>query len=194
MRHLGKHSHWPLVSPLCINFLLSSRLSCVITGISIKFLNWSFHHWNFIMNKSKTVSMKIKMRESFFMWHAGRVKGHRQKCCWWRAGARKHQQTLICFRGGTNTLFFFLSIIYPYFSVVEVGGMVVFDCIAEGSPAPSIQWNVSPGDFHSRFQRLTNGSLQVNFKFTARTTNEQHALYPASSCAHKKLITDWNES
>ncbi|XP_050723288.1 hemicentin-1-like isoform X2 [Eriocheir sinensis] len=49
----------------------------------------------------------------------------------------------------------------PIAKVVEVGGMVVFDCIAEGSPPPSIQWNVSPGDLHSRFQMLTNGSLQL---------------------------------
>ncbi|XP_063876640.1 hemicentin-1-like isoform X2 [Scylla paramamosain] len=49
----------------------------------------------------------------------------------------------------------------PVAQVVEVGGMVVFDCVAEGSPAPDIQWNISPGDLHSRFQKLTNGSLQL---------------------------------
>lgn len=54
--------------------------------------------------------------------------------------------------------------------VVEVGGMVVFDCVAEGSPAPDIQWNVSPGDLHARFQKLTNGSLQVHFQMLQQYT------------------------
>lgn len=50
----------------------------------------------------------------------------------------------------------------PFSAVVEVGGTVVFDCEAEGSPPPTIQWSVTPGELHSRFLQLTNGSLQVN--------------------------------
>ncbi|XP_042230990.1 hemicentin-1-like isoform X2 [Homarus americanus] len=49
----------------------------------------------------------------------------------------------------------------PITSVVEVGGTVTFDCEAEGSPSPTIQWSVTPGEMHSRFLRLTNGSLQL---------------------------------
>ncbi|XP_071515843.1 hemicentin-1-like [Panulirus ornatus] len=49
----------------------------------------------------------------------------------------------------------------PITKVVEVGGTVVFDCEAEGSPPPTIQWSVTPGELHSRFLHLTNGSLQL---------------------------------
>ncbi|XP_068231428.1 hemicentin-1-like [Palaemon carinicauda] len=49
----------------------------------------------------------------------------------------------------------------PISAVVEVGGTVVFDCEAEGSPTPTIQWGVTPGELHLRYLHLTNGSLQL---------------------------------
>ncbi|KAK4311029.1 hypothetical protein Pmani_017444 [Petrolisthes manimaculis] len=49
----------------------------------------------------------------------------------------------------------------PVTTVVEVGRSVMFDCVAEGSPTPNIQWNVSPGELHARYLKLTNGSLQL---------------------------------
>ncbi|XP_066942937.1 hemicentin-1-like isoform X1 [Macrobrachium rosenbergii] len=49
----------------------------------------------------------------------------------------------------------------PVSAVVEVGGTIVFDCEAEGSPVPTIQWGVTPGELHSRYLHLTNGSLQL---------------------------------
>ncbi|KAK7084982.1 Hemicentin-1 [Halocaridina rubra] len=49
----------------------------------------------------------------------------------------------------------------PVSGVVEVGGTIVFDCVSEGSPPPNIQWGVTPGELHSRYLHLTNGSLQL---------------------------------
>nr|XP_053650237.1 hemicentin-1-like [Cherax quadricarinatus] len=64
----------------------------------------------------------------------------------------------------------------PITAVVEVGGTVVFDCEAEGTPAPTIQWSVSPGELHSRFLRLTNGSLQL---IAAQMEDEGHIICQA---------------
>ncbi|XP_069163060.1 hemicentin-1 isoform X2 [Procambarus clarkii] len=64
----------------------------------------------------------------------------------------------------------------PMTAVVEVGGTVVFDCEAEGSPPPTIQWSVSPGELHSRFLQLTNGSLQL---IAAQMEDEGHVICQA---------------
>ncbi|XP_063600047.1 hemicentin-1-like [Penaeus indicus] len=64
----------------------------------------------------------------------------------------------------------------PVSKVVEVGGTVVFDCEAEGSPLPEIQWSVSPGEMHARYIRLTNGSLQL---IAAQIEDEGHVICQA---------------
>ncbi|ROT80008.1 putative hemicentin-1 isoform X7, partial [Penaeus vannamei] len=64
----------------------------------------------------------------------------------------------------------------PVSIVVEVGGTVVFDCEAEGSPLPEVQWSVSPGEMHARYIRLTNGSLQL---IAAQIEDEGHVICQA---------------